>query len=54
MSFIQWCPVCNGKILTTRQIEEKKPCVDCQKVHAEKFHEKFNIREENNATEFNG
>ena len=37
-SFIKWCEECKARILTTRQIEENKPCQICQdgKKHAER------------------
>ncbi len=36
--YIKWCPDCKGRILTTRQIEENKPCQICQdEQHAQTF-----------------
>ena len=32
--WIKWCPLCKARILTTRQMEEGKPCEPCQKEHA--------------------
>lgn len=37
MTWIKWCPICNGRILTTRQVEENKSCDNCQKQHAREF-----------------
>ena len=42
-SLIKFCPECKEKILTTKQIEEKKPCWDCQVKHAEEFRKKYGI-----------
>lgn len=50
-AMIKWCE-CKRRILTTRQIEENKPCVLCQKEHAKTLKERLNI--EDNSEEFNG
>jgi hypothetical protein len=50
-AFIRWCS-CGRRILTTRQIQEKKPCDICQKEHAQTLRERLNI--EDSAKEFNG
>lgn len=41
-----WCPNCKSRILTTRQIEEKKPCEQCQKIHAQGLKDRMDIKEE--------
>jgi reverse gyrase len=42
MTWIKWCPVCKGRILTTGQMEKQLPCEKCQK-HAEDFHRLYEI-----------
>lgn len=34
--YIKWCK-CGHRILTTKQIEENKPCAECQHRHAKDF-----------------
>ena len=51
-NWIEWCPECKGRILTTKQIEEKKLCASCQKKHAQNLEERLKI--DNNESEFNG
>ena len=44
--WIRWCS-CERRILTTRQMEENKPCEVCQKEHAQDFKDRFNnLKEE--------
>ena len=50
-AIIKWCPECKNMILTTRQIEEGKPCAKCQQRHADTFKDRL---DKDMTNEFNG
>ena len=43
---ITWCK-CQRHILTTKQIEDKLPCEQCQREHAERLKERLDKLNEN-------
>ena len=51
--YIRFCK-CNRRILTTEQVEKNLPCELCQKEHAQKFNEEFNIDKQPNREENHG